>query len=564
MSEVCDICNTPGMGTNVSADQMRKAVFQGGFNPFQLKLLRDYSSLLGLNDKAAYENWKNNVVAQDTTDWNICPNCLSMLKPYLKDAQKVSLSKRMPIEQTYKLVAESKGDQPLSPPTETVMEVPKRKRWQFTKQATILLALVVVMIVSGGVWITSTRSNLKTEDSEVTSTTAIVAITTEVTSAIAVVATTTEVTSDPAVIAPTTKVTVTSTIESPTIMPLEDNQSASKFDWKHNPKTDHYYALTETGMSWDMLEALAIQTGGHLVSINNAAEEEWLYSTFGSTMFWIGLTDYPDEGEFRWTSGEPVTYIKWCSGEPTDTAGGAGSEDAVHAIPWAQCWNDEPTWVTEFWDPDNQKNIPSYPGVIEVETPPSPGWNEWRSLAFMFPNPQIWKVSGDNRYIAIKQHETDAFAWAIKKFEGDLMVSLDLESAEKALDLDWNEMQDQFPYKDSGCIIIYGDGQEFSYGSLIFCVDWDGYYLHKHTIYHDDEPLAFVPSRPFNKTDRVYSVTIKITDDLASMYVNDDEVLSTFLDTEEINRSGRIGLFRNWAEGEITFSNIQIKTHNNE
>ena len=173
------------------------------------------------------------------------------------------------------------------------------------------------------------------------------------------------------------------------------------------------------------------------------------------------------------------------------------------------------------------------------------------------------------RYLA-EVAKVNSFEPAIRALtDADLRAKTDefrrrLAAGEKALDLDWNEMQDQFPYKDSGCIIIYGDGQEFSYGSLIFCVDWDGYYLHKHTIYHDDEPLAFVPSRPFNKTDRVYSVTIKITDDLASMYVNDDEVLSTFLDTEEINRSGRIGLFRNWAEGEITFSNIQIKTHNNE
>lgn len=35
---VCDICNTPGTGTLVSAEQMREAVFANGFNPFELGL----------------------------------------------------------------------------------------------------------------------------------------------------------------------------------------------------------------------------------------------------------------------------------------------------------------------------------------------------------------------------------------------------------------------------------------------------------------------------------------------------------------------------------------------
>ena len=79
---VCDICNAPGMGTMINAEQMREAVFKRGFDPFQSGPLKDYASLSGLGVKEAYEDWKN-VVAQDTTGWNICPNCMSMLKPYL-------------------------------------------------------------------------------------------------------------------------------------------------------------------------------------------------------------------------------------------------------------------------------------------------------------------------------------------------------------------------------------------------------------------------------------------------------------------------------------------------
>jgi hypothetical protein len=313
----------------------------------------------------------------------------------------------LPLEQHLGKLADSvmallsvDADEQPPPVVETVIEAPVKKRWPLPTWATALLALAVVVIVGGGAWFVATRSGSKTEDSGATSATAVAAVPTET--------------------------TATSTMESSTITSSEDSQAKSEFDWRHNPETDHYYALTETGMSWDMLEALAVQTGGHLVSINDAAEEEWLYSTFGSTMFWIGLTDYPDEGEFRWTSGEPVTYLKWCPGEPSDTAGGAGSEDAVHAIPWAQCWNDEPTWITEFWDPEKQENIPSYPGVIEVEALPSAGLGEWRPLSFVIPNPRLWEESDNAQYTAIGQKEVDAFAWSTESFEGDLRVSLEL------------------------------------------------------------------------------------------------------------------------------------------
>jgi hypothetical protein len=141
--------------------------------------------------------------------------------------------------------------------------------------------------------------------------------------------------------------------------------------WIHNPTTDHYYMLTEPGRSWSQLAVLAGQLGGDLVSIGDAREEEWLYSQFGPDPFWIGFTDQAVEGDWVWTTGETVSYVNWCAGEPSDTAGGAGTEDAAHAIPTRSCWNDEPVWVTEFLDAERGVMIPSYPGVIEIDRQPS-------------------------------------------------------------------------------------------------------------------------------------------------------------------------------------------------
>ena len=125
------------------------------------------------------------------------------------------------------------------------------------------------------------------------------------------------------------------------------------------------------------------------------------------------------------------------------------------------------------------------------------------------------------------------------------MVGFDIESAAN---------------QASGCVIVYGNGQGLSYGNLIFCVDWDGYGLEKHTIYHEGENyLTFVPS-DVNLQNNVYSVTIEIIDDTANMYVNGDKVLSSIFDTQEIDRSGRIGLLKKWFDPEVTFSNIRIRT----
>lgn len=89
--------------------------------------------------------------------------------------------------------------------------------------------------------------------------------------------------------------------------------------WHYNPATDHYYAATSISGTWEQTEAAAQEIGGHLVTINDAAEETWLRNTLEKTYtFWIGFTDRTEEGTWGWASGEAVTYTNWAPNEPNN------------------------------------------------------------------------------------------------------------------------------------------------------------------------------------------------------------------------------------------------------
>ena len=118
-----------------------------------------------------------------------------------------------------------------------------------------------------------------------------------------------------------------------------------------NPANGHRYYLLNPS-TWVEAEAAAVTLGGHLATVRNDAEENWIYATFSgvggtnqSRSLLIGLCD-PDplhnavdplvrRSEFTWVSGEPVTYTHWADGEPNNWAnwGNSGSISGVRA--WA-------------------------------------------------------------------------------------------------------------------------------------------------------------------------------------------------------------------------------------
>jgi hypothetical protein len=115
-----------------------------------------------------------------------------------------------------------------------------------------------------------------------------------------------------------------------------------------NPANGHLYYLLKPS-SWSTSEAEARSLGGHLVTINDQAEQDWVWRTFGDNgrrFLWIGLADRETEGEFVWSSGEPLAFTNWTPGEPNDAAGG---EDFIEMdAARGGLWNDLSDWGQGF------------------------------------------------------------------------------------------------------------------------------------------------------------------------------------------------------------------------
>src|SRR6185295_14236358 len=93
-----------------------------------------------------------------------------------------------------------------------------------------------------------------------------------------------------------------------------------------NPANGHVYDLLEYS-SWTAAEARAVELGGHLATVNDQAEHDWITANFHNFQtvdidLWTGFNDAAVEGTFVWASGEPVTFTNWDLGEPNNANAG--------------------------------------------------------------------------------------------------------------------------------------------------------------------------------------------------------------------------------------------------
>lgn len=145
------------------------------------------------------------------------------------------------------------------------------------------------------------------------------------------------------------------------------------FEWRvADGGNGHKYAVIEQLMTFDGAEGAAVAAGGHLATINNAAENEWIYNTFHNAYDYnylmIGFTDRTQDGHWAWVSGEggwwelgnpdSTSYVAWHPAEPN----GGTAEN------YAALYTEGPrirTWVDVADRGDSYPNGAQY-ALIEV------------------------------------------------------------------------------------------------------------------------------------------------------------------------------------------------------
>lgn len=127
-------------------------------------------------------------------------------------------------------------------------------------------------------------------------------------------------------------------------------------DWQINPANGHYYKVIGPPMTWAAGREKAVEVGGYLAIINDAAENAWITQTFRpvvpiADVAFIGANDIAVEGVWVWDhTGEnfwngaadgavvPGFYTNWNTGEPNDS-GDEGEHVATISLNTG-IWND--------------------------------------------------------------------------------------------------------------------------------------------------------------------------------------------------------------------------------
>ncbi len=160
----------------------------------------------------------------------------------------------------------------------------------------------------------------------------------------------------------------------------------------------HRYALTFTRGTWEQCEAEAVSYGGHLVSINSEAENEWVFALFGrGPSTYIGLRQNPlqansePHGGWTWMDGtvlsdingnyDPGIYKNWndhrfSGGSEPNHSSGAGED---YACFHPSVFSGRSTWgdIKNAGHPETS----DYRGIIELPSAGSSGGTRHHQLS---------------------------------------------------------------------------------------------------------------------------------------------------------------------------------------
>jgi hypothetical protein len=194
--------------------------------------------------------------------------------------------------------------------------------------------------------------------------------------------------------------------------------------------------------------------------------------------------------------------------------------------------------------PDMVSDAPGDAVVPEpTVTMPSPDQtgklSQWKAIDFVIPGNGLWRQE-NGHYTAIGSQDT--IAWSEEVYEGDLELSLDIESSNSF---------------SAASVVLYGNGGSLASGNLIFTIANDLQAILADSIY-DDGTYLFSSLGSVDFVEQKHNVLIAINDRQANLFLDGEQIASVFLD-ENINTSGKIGILKYWEIPDVSFSNIQIR-----
>jgi hypothetical protein len=110
------------------------------------------------------------------------------------------------------------------------------------------------------------------------------------------------------------------------------------------------------GPSWTEAESNAVKLGGHLATLNDIQENEFVANSFSQHYApYIGLTDEGIEGNWRWISGQDLRWTNWAKNTPN---GGTGEN-------YSMMYPGHPDG-NGVWDDFRNSDPWGQPGIAEI------------------------------------------------------------------------------------------------------------------------------------------------------------------------------------------------------
>lgn len=153
------------------------------------------------------------------------------------------------------------------------------------------------------------------------------------------------------------------------------------YDWVTSPANGHRYILVDAE-SWTGAESQAVALGGHLATIRNDAENDWIYqfalaNKADCYRLWIGIhINSPNESGlgWEWVSNEQVSYTYWNNLGWFDPDYPGWSNHNRGGFMWVRYWDVQDEQL-KHWGPEVEEGLPGNPvyktGIVEVVPEPS-------------------------------------------------------------------------------------------------------------------------------------------------------------------------------------------------